>query len=161
MPDPQPFSIQIPVTPPPQSRAAPPHSSPRPATTRPSPHRTTRYVALPGSFSFTFTGSNPPSVLTPAQELSITPTVRTIIVFSILMVFVFGFVVSVRPGSGITSPSQVPIHYGNPIPNALPKCRLVCSENNQNRLQHHSSILSTASKALRSTPASMARRMLH
>ena len=168
MPDLQPFSIQIPhpLSPPPhppQSRAAPSHSPPphRPATTRPSPHRTARYVARPGSFSFTFTGSIPPPVLTPAHELSITPAIRTIIVFNTLMVFVFGFVVSVRPGSGITSPSQVPIHYGNPIPNALPKCRLVCSGTNQNMLPHHSSMLSKAPKALRSTPISMARRMLN
>jgi hypothetical protein len=117
MPNPQPFSIQIPhpLSPRPhplQPRAAPSHS-PHPTGPRPpaphltSHHRTTRYVARPGSFSFTFTGSIPPPVLTPAQELSSTPTLSTIIVFSILMVCF----------------SSVLLCHFNPVQESLPRLR--------------------------------------
>jgi hypothetical protein len=156
MPDLQPFSIQIPhpLSPPPhplQSRAAPSHSPPphRPATTRPSPHRTARYVARPGSFSFTFTGSIPPPVLTPAQELSITPAIRTIIVFNTLMVFVFGFVVSTQPGFGMTSPPQGPPSLRDPPPKCASK---MSSRLQRNQSKHAPAPFLNAFQSPQSTP---------
>jgi hypothetical protein len=76
-------------------------------------------------------------------------------------VYIFDFVVSIRPGHGMTSPPQVPLHYDTPTFMALPKCRLVCSGTPFSHLPPYSPPRVTTAVAHFSTPTSMARRMLH
>lgn len=167
MPDPQPFSIQIPhpLQPPTSSRGPPIPSHPSardlPSLNSPlSPHHPVRHP--PRIVQLRVHRLQPslrPHPSTGTQQHANSQYNHRL--QQSHGVFVFGFVVSLRPAQGITSPSQVPLHYDTPTLMALPKCRLVCSGTIQNQSPRHSSSLSNTPEALRATPLSMARRMLH